>query len=240
MKSLKTGLSNLSPTKRRIINLLLIIIIALGSAYVLLKYILPYIISYSGFVSMSLTEGIATIAVVVTITIAAINLISSSMNKRYASKKQLALSVKVNNSKVIITSTIENTGTGRITPKSFYLFINEGKIEPKGGYSVYKFPNILKHECNEVDCALSKKCKEARLEKIPDEILGDDFKDALCICSLLSHISSDSVSFIDPGEIFSEDMIFELPPGVYRVILIGVTVEADCMCSHKIFVVGEK
>lgn len=229
----------LSPKKRRIGNVFIIILIAILSAFLLLKYFLPIIISHSTFTSMSTAEGIAFTAVIVTIIITAINLVVNSMNKRYSSKKQLSLSVSVNNKKVIITSTIENKGTDRITPKSFYLFINEGKIKLKSGYSQFEFPNILKHECNEFDCALAKKCKNGRIEKIPDEILGEEFKNSLSICSILNHISSDSVNFIDPGEFFSEDMIFELSPGVYRAILVGITVETDCMCAHKVFVVED-
>ena len=232
--------ARLSPTKRKIINMFFIISISIGSAYVLLVHLLPYIISHTGFATMTISEGIASIAVIVTITITAINLVIANMNKRYASKKQLTLSVDVQDSKVIITSTVENKGSGRITPKSFYLFINEGKIDNKTGYIEYEFPNILKHECGEFDCALAKKCKVTRIERIPDEILGDKFKNSLSICKILNHIASDSVNFIDPGEIFAEDMIFELSPGVYRAILVGITVETDCMCAHKIFVVKEK
>lgn len=230
--------SKLSPNKRKILNIFLIITISIGSAYAILAFILPFVISNSEFSSMTIAEGIATIAVITTITITAINLVVASMNKRYASKKQLSLSVNVQGKKVIITSTIENKGTGRITPKSFYLFINEGKkVQKNSTYSEYQFPNILKHECGEYDCALAKKCKVTRIERIPDEILGDDFKNSLSICNILNHIASDSVNFIDPGEIFSEDTIYELAPGVYRAILVGITVETDCMCAHKIFVV---
>lgn len=229
----------LSPTKRKLLNAIFVIIVAIGSAYMLLKYLLPYIIANSAFATKSVTEAVASIAVVVTITVTAINLVVASMNKRYSSKKQLNLSVSVQKSKVIVTSTIENRGTERITPKSFYLFINSGKKIEKNGYVEYDFPNILKHECGEFDCSLAKKCKSTRVEKIPDELLGESFKNSLCICKILNHIASDSVNFIDPGEIFSEDTIFELEPGVYRVILLGVSVEADCMCAHKIFVVEE-
>lgn len=230
----------LSPTKRKLINVVLVIIVAVGSGYALLKFILPYIITNSAFATKSVTEAVASIAVVVTITVSAINLVVASMNKRYSSKKQLTLAVNVQKSKVIVTSTIENRGTGRITPKSFYLFINSGKRIEKNGYVEYEFPNILKHECGEFDCSLAKKCKAARMEKIPDELLGENFKDSLCICKILNHIASDSVNFIDPGEIFSEDAMFELQPGVYRVILLGISVEADCMCAHKIFIVEEE
>lgn len=230
----------LSPTKRKIVNVFFIVVLAIGSAYTLLVYLLPYITSNTGFATMTISEGIASIAVIVTITITAINLVIANMNKRYASKKQLTLSVDVQDSKVIITSTVENKGSGRITPKSFYLFINEGKVNKKTGYIEYEFPNILKHECGEFDCALAKKCKVTRIERIPDEILGDNFKNSLSICKILNHIASDSVNFIDPGEIFAEDVIFELSPGVYRAILVGITVETDCMCAHKIFVVKEK
>lgn len=230
-------LDKLSPTKRKIVNVFLVISIAFGSAFVLLKYVLPYIVSNSSFATKSVAEAVASVAIIVTITVTAINLVSASMNKRYSSKKQLTLSVNVQKNKVTITSAIENKGTGRITPKSFYLFINSGKKVDKNGYSEYEFPNILKHECGEFDCSLAKKCKAARVERIPDELLGENFKDSICICTLLKHIAADSVNFIDPGEVFSEDSIFELQSGVYRVILLGVSVEADCMCAHKIFVV---
>ena len=227
----------LSPKKRRIISVFLIILIAIGTTYSLLLFILPNIVTNTKFINMTISEAIASVAIIVTVTIAATNLIVASLKKRYESKKQLALSIDVSNNKVIITSTIENTGKERITPKSFYLFINEGKKIDKSNYTEYEFPNILKHECGEFDCALAKKCKIARIESIPEEILGEKFKNSLCICKVLNHIASDSVNFIDPGEIFSEDTIFELPYGVYRVILVGVTVEADCMCAHKIFTI---
>ena len=234
MKRFKGWFDKLSPRVRRIINMSIIIIVAVGSGFIILKHILPTVINATN-TSMSTSEGIAFTAVIVTIIITTINLITSSMNKKYASKKQLSLSVDVLGNKAIITGTVENKGTDRITPKCFYLFINEGKCVSKQGHTQYVFPNILKHECNEFDCALAKRCKHGRIEKIPDELLGDEFKNRLSICSVLQHISSDSVNFIDPGEFFSEDMIFELEPGVYRAILLGVTVEADCMCAHKIF-----
>lgn len=233
-------LDKLSPTKRRFINVILVVMVGVSFAYMFLTYIIPYIVNNSSFATISTTEAIAFVAVMVTVVVTTINLIIASMNKRYSSKKQLTLSVSVQNSKVIITSTIENKGTGRITPKSFYLFINSGNKVDKEGYTEYEFPNILKHECEDFDCSLAKKCKAARVEKIPDELLGEKFKNSVCICRILSHIAADSVNFIDPGEVFSEDAIFELQPGVYRVILLGISVEADCMCAHKIFVVEEE
>lgn len=230
----------LSPAGRRLISVLIIISVAIGSAYALLTYILPYIIYHTVFTQLTTAEAIASIAIIVTISVATTNIVLASLKKRYESKKQLTLSVAVHGSKAIITSTIENTGNGRITPKSFYLFINEGIKTDKTTYIEYEFPNILKHECGEFDCALAKKCKIARLECIPDDILGKKFKDTLSICNILNHIASDSVNFIDPGEVFSEDTIFDLSPGVYRAILVGITVETDCMCAHKIFTIEEE
>lgn len=225
-----------APKTRRLMNVVLVITIAVLSAYILLKYLIPYVLTLVSPAVFKTSEAIASIGIVVTISVTAINLISSSMKKRYASKKQLSLNVSVNKEKVIITSTIENTGSNRITPKTFYLFINAGVRKQKADAAYeYEFPNILKHQCNEFDCALAKRCKVARIEKIPDELLEERFKSSLSICSVLNHIAADSVNFIDPGEIYSEDMIFELPPGVYRVILVGISVEADCMCAHRIF-----
>ena len=93
----------LSPTKRKLINVVLVIIVAVGSGYALLKFILPYIITNSAFATKSVTEAVASIAVVVTITVSAINLVVASMNKRYSSKKQLTLAVNMQKSKVIVT-----------------------------------------------------------------------------------------------------------------------------------------
>ena len=239
LRKLSDWSEKLSPTSRRIINVIIVVFIACGSATIFLKFIIPYLIANATLSTMTTAEAIATTGVIVTITVTAINMISASMNKRYSSKKQLSLSVSVQKTKVIITSTIENKGTGRITPKSFYLFINKGNLVTNKGYTEYEFPNILKHECGEFDCSLAKKCKAARMEKIPDELLGENFKNSLSICKIFNHIAADSVNFIDPGEIFSEDCIFELEPGVYRVILLGISVEADCMCAHKIFIVEE-
>lgn len=233
-------IDRLSPTKRKMINVFLVLIVSVAFTYLFLKYLIPTLCQNSSFTMMSVTEAIASVAVITTITVTAINLITTSMNKRYSSKKQLTLAVDVKKTKVIITSTIENKGTERITPKSFYLFINSGNKVEKDNIIEYEFPNILKHECGEFDCSLAKKCKAARMEKIPDELLGNAFHNSLSICKLLNHIASDSVNFIDPGEVFSEDAIFELEPGVYRVILLGISVEADCMCAHKIFVVEEE
>ena len=238
IKKIKDWSIQLSPSKRRAISVVFIMIVAVGSAYILLHFILPYIIIHTEFTKMTPAEAIASVAVVATITIATTNFVVASLKRRYESKKQLSLSVDVQGNKVIITSTVQNTGSGRITPKCFYLFINEGKSTKRDSYVEYEFPNILKHECGEFDCALAKKCKASRIKRLPDEILGDKFKGNPGICSVLNHIASDSVNFIDPGEIFSEDAIFELTPGVYRVILVGITVEADCMCAHKIFSVN--
>ncbi len=229
----------MSPKIRRLINVIITVIIAGLFSYLFLRLFIPYLLNNQWVTSMSINEAIASIAVMVTIVITTINIITSNMNKRYSSKKQLELSVVVQNKKVIITSTIENKGMDRITPKSFYLFINEGSKISKNNHIEYEFPNILKHECGEFDCALAKKCKLGRVEKIPDELLGVKFQNSVSICKLLDHIASDSVNFIDPGEIFSEDTIFELHPGIYRVILLGVSVEADCMCAHKIFIIEE-
>lgn len=237
MKNMIAFFDRLSPSKRRIINVIIVLLVAVGFSWLLLGYLIPYLTTNSSLATKSVTEAVASIAVVATVTVTAINLVVASMNKRYSSKKQLSLVVTVKGSKAIITSTIENKGSDRITPKSFYLFINSGVRVEKDGAAMYEFPNILKHECGEFDCSLAKKCKAARVEKIPDDLLGEKFKNAVSICRVLNHIAADSVNFIDPGEIFSEDTIFELPSGVYRVILLGISVEADCMCAHKVFVI---
>jgi len=228
-----------SPDARRAINVVIIVIIAISAFLLLFNFVLPTIKGNAQFQSMTTAEIIALLAIIVTIVLASVNFITASLNKRYSSKKQLCLDVRFVDDKIIITSTVENTGSGRITPKSFYLFIDEGIEKTENDVNIYKFPDILIHEGCDFDCALSRECKSNSVRgRLPTSVLGDDFKDTFHTHYRLIHISPQSVMFIDPGESFSEDAIFELPVGVYRVILIGTSEEADCMCAHKIFVVS--
>ncbi len=231
-------LDKLSPMTRRIINIILILCISVTTFLLIFSYILPWLRGNNQFQSMTTAEIIATLAMVVTIVLASINLISASMNKRYSSKKQLHLEVTVCDQNAIITSSIENKGSDRITPKTFYLFIDSGIEKQNNGATFFDFPNILVHEGKDFDCSLARACKAGRVQCIPPNLLSSDFQDSFHACYQLKHISSESVNFIDPGESFSEDAIFKLEKGVYRVILIGTSVEADCMCAHKIFVIN--
>lgn len=231
-------LDKLSPDTRRAVSVILIVLIAISAFFMLFNVVFPYVRGNSQFQSMTTAEIIASLAIIVTIVLASVNLITASLNKRYASKKQLCLEVQFAYNKVIITSTVENTGFGRITPKSFYLFIDEG-IKCNLNDVEYKFPNILVHEGQNFDCALSRECKSNSVQgKLSTSVLGGEFENTFHTFYKLIHISPHSVMFIDPGESFSEDAIFELDPGIYRVILIGTSEEADCMCAHKIFVVS--
>ena len=167
LRKLSDWSEKLSPTSRRIINVIIVVFIACGSATIFLKFIIPYLIANATLSTMTTAEAIATTGVIVTITVTAINMISASMNKRYSSKKQLSLSVSVQKTKVIITSTIENKGTGRITPKSFYLFINKGNLVTNKGYTEYEFPNILKHELENSIAHWQKNVKLPEWKKFP-------------------------------------------------------------------------
>lgn len=235
--AIRLFIDKLSPTKRRIINVIIILLIALVAFLSLFNYVLPWLRGNKQFQNMTTAEIIATLAMIVTIVLSSINLISASMNKRYSSKKQLYLEVTVSGENAVITSSIENKGTDRITPKTFYLFIDSGIEKESNGATFFDFPNILVHEGNDFDCSLAKACKAGRVQCLPSNLLTSEFHNTYHACYLLKHISSESVNFIDPGESFSEDAIFKLPKGVYRVILIGTSIEADCMCAHKIFVV---
>lgn len=231
-------LDKLSPMTRKIMNIIFILCISVATFLLLFNYMLPWLRGNSQFQSMTTAEIIATLAMVVTIVLASINLISASMNKRYSSKKQLHLEVTVSDKNAIITSSVENKGSDRITPKTFYLFIDSGIEKQINGATIFDFPNILVHEGKDFDCSLAKECKAGRVQCLPQKLLTKEFQDTYHACYQLKHISSESVNFIDPGESFSEDAIFKLEEGVYRVILIGTSVEADCMCAHKLFVVN--
>ena len=238
IRSFRLFLDKLSPLKRRVVNVILILCITVVTFLLLFNYVLPWLRGNNQFQSMTTAEIIATLAMVVTIVLASINLIAASMNKRYSSKKQLHLEVIVRGQNAIITSTVENKGSDRITPKTFYLFIDSGIEKKSNGATIYEFPNILVHEGKDFDCSLAKECKAGRVQCLPEKLLTKEFQETYHACYQLKHISSESVNFIDPGESFSEDAIFKLDKGIYRVILIGTSIEADCMCAHKIFVVN--
>lgn len=237
-RSFNSFLDRQSPITRRFVNIVIIILISILTFILFFSYILPWLYGNEQFKNMTTAEIIATLTIIVTIVISSINLITASMNKKYSSKKQLHLEVSVFGNNAIVTSCVENKGTNRITPKTFYLFIDEGIEKNSDNATNFEFPNILVHEGKDFDCSLAKACKKGRVHSLPQDLLSNEFRNTFHTCYLLKHISSESVNFIDPGESFSEDAIFRLPKGVYRVILVGTSVEADCMCAHKIFVIN--
>jgi hypothetical protein len=227
---LRVWSDKLSPAAHRVLSVALIIAVAAVASWVMLGIVIPAL-------NMATAEAIASVAVIVTVVLASINLIATSLNRHYSSKQQLTLAVKNAGTKTIVTSTIENRGAGRITPRSFYLFLDSGVLNTSSGYAFYEFPDVLTQEGCDYDCALAVVCKKGKIQTLPDHLIGPTFRSSFHACYLLRHIAANSVSFVDPGESISEDTAFELPAGVYRVLLVGISEETDCMCTHKVFVV---
>lgn len=69
LRKLSDWSEKLSPTSRRIINVIIVVFIACGSATIFLKFIIPYLIANATLSTMTTAEAIATTGVIVTITV---------------------------------------------------------------------------------------------------------------------------------------------------------------------------
>jgi len=151
-------------------------------------------------------------------------------------KTKLSLDVAVTGRLARITCSIECTGLRRITPKNIYLFVEKGRRSARG---VYEFPFLLKHEVGAIDCNLALRCKRERVNEFPQDLVGPGYEtDFAPVVMSLDHLSSASILFVDPGEVFSEDATIELrTPGVYRATIVFTAADSDCMCRTRHFLV---
>lgn len=169
----------------------------------------------------------------------------SFIQKQYRVIPTLTVSIS-DNTHVKINASIHNAGTIRLEPDNISIFVDSGVFNPET--KKYDFPFLLKHEQKgnkqKYDCILSEYCQSGK-EFYPKDIVDNDpennnFKNCFRMCYKLSHLSAESILYIDSGEIFSENIIIKLEtPGVYRAILI-VTVKnktCDCTCTSQQFVI---
>ncbi len=148
---------------------------------------------------------------------------------------------------VKLSAWIENIGNTSVNTYITNLYIDKGKsISLDEKITRYNFPELLNHKEKGTshDCILALRCMDdivsyPRIEEISQEF--DHKYENFGHNIVLSHLSSDSVQFILPGEHFSEDVIVQLQKGVYRVTLVVTTKTegCECTCSTKQFYVPE-
>ena len=229
------SLSRVPPERRKLFIIIAVILFVPFTILGLLYIIIPYLKQSSTLTDYSNTELIATLAVGVAIITIASKIIEHVIYSQYSSKRKIEIDISTTDDYVTITCTIENRGSHRIVPQNVYLFIDEG-VETD---NIITFPFCLKHEEGKNDCVLGIKCKSGGVNSFPIDILPDNFRNKYHKMVNLKHLSTESVKFIDPGERFSEDATLRTPHnGVFRVMAIWTSVNADCLCCTKQFVIS--
>jgi hypothetical protein len=228
--------NKMSPVQKRVVFIVIIVVVSIAVACALLFWLIPLLSTKID--DLQSYEIITSLTVIVSIIAIAITLVRDALRYEYTTKHTIDLSAKAKGNKVTFKCLFKNESKNRIYPRNFYLLI-DGALPNTAGY--YDFDNILHHEEGTLDCELGKKCKaDEVLKKYPD-INKPEYKDIYHAFYHLKHISPNSVSFIDPGEMFAEDITFKFDSdGVYRAILVGTCRNHDCMCANIQFVVQAK
>jgi hypothetical protein len=222
----------MSPIQKRGFFFIIIIVLSIAVACILLFWLIPLL--STKLVQLPTNEIITSLTVIVSIIAIAITLAKDALKYEYTTKHTIELSADVKGSIVTFTCLFKNGSRNRIYPRNFYLLI-DGSLNDKYGY--FDFDNILHHEEGTLDCELGKICKGDRVLKEYPDINKPEYKDVYHNFYHLKHISPNSVSYIDPGEVFTEDITIKFDDGVYRAILVGTSRNHDCVCANTQFVV---
>ncbi len=223
-----------SSGKKRIVIFSIMLVLSVVITCVLLKYLVPVAQSITN--EMETTELVAVVSIIVTVLIAMYKLGGIILAQTCNIKKSISLSVECVDRHAIISCTISNKDTRRIIPANIYLIIEEG-IAPQNDGEMVRFPFMLNHANGQCDCILAKHCKQGVFKAVPPNVIDEEFVGCYRKVVRLDHLCAESKHYIDPGEEFSEDVIFQLKQGVYRVIAIWTSVKDDCICTLKEFVV---
>ena len=223
-----------SSNKKKIVLLSILIIIALLVSFVILRFSIPIVKKIA--IGLTTSEMIAIMSIVITIIIAIYKLGGIILSRSYYKKKSISLSTECIGNYVTITCTISNRDTRRIIPANVYLILESG-ICPSEEGEIVDFPFLLQHENGQCDCILAKHCKNGGFKKVPESILEEKYRSCCRKVVRLNHLCEESRHYIDPGEEFSDDAVFRLENGAYRVTAIWTSVKDDCICTLKEFVI---
>ena len=228
------NLSNHPPERRRKFVVAFVFLLTPLAAWGVIYLLIPFITS-SDISSLTTKEIIASLAITITIVGMALKYVDYVLANQYLSERQIILGTDTSSNYTIITCLVENMGRNRIVPQNVYLFVDEGIEKNKR----IEFPFCLKHEEGENDCVLGKKCKSGGINSFPLDLVPDDFKSVFHRSFKMQNLSAEAIMFIDPGEKFSEDIVLNLNPGIYRATAVWTAVKSDCICATKQFVVPQ-
>lgn len=143
----------------------------------------------------------------------------------------------------ILSNSIANIGNGEIALGNTYLFVDQGIYNEKK--YCYEFPFIQKKFLNmegiaDEDCIAVAQCK---LGKPVYPIFCSHIKhfyegtDSFYNCYELPHLSSQSILYMAPNEVFTEELTLKLNKGIYRALLVCVPnpESCDCICCNRNF-----
>lgn len=224
---------NFSSNQKRIVVLVVLCVAIAIIAYIILKFAVPFARSIAS--DLKTNELIAILSIIVTVAIALYKLGGVILSRTYYIKKSISLNTECVGDYAIVTCTIANKDTRRIVPANVYLILDSG-ISPSKSGDIVDFPFLLKHEQGQCDCVLAQHCKKGGFKTVPASVLEEKYSKCCRKVVRLDHLCEESRHYIDPGEEFSDDVVFKLDPGVYRVIAIWTSVKDDCICTLKEFV----
>lgn len=221
---------------KKILIYFLSIILTIIIFYLTYKYILPKAQDPTN--SDNIANYIGTLAIILTIVGYMLNVTNDIISRQVETSLVLSLEVTTDKNFAIITSTIENKSINRIRNMKFFLFIDQPVLENNNG--LYKANHVLKHDCaNKYNCQFSKICKDRSISGYPSEFKLRNPRGLYYSYKKLDFLSPEGVLYVNPGERFSEDVVFSLKPGVYRVLLIGLYGKKlkKCSCANKQFII---
>lgn len=138
---------------------------------------------------------------------------------------------------------ISNIGTAEIELDNTYLFVDEGIYNDEK--RCYDFPFIQKKHLKiegvaDEDCIASSQCKNGNaVYPLFCPHIEEFYKNhnVFYNCYKLSHLSSQSILYMAPKEVFTEELALRLDKGVYRAILVCVPnpKSCDCTCCNRNF-----
>jgi hypothetical protein len=154
--------------------------------------------------------------------------IASDTYEKNLSSTKTSISVSSTTNNVVVTCTLKSFHPKRLFIDKAYLFIDTGILQEK----IYKFKHILQHEYGETSCLIEKKMCNGDISCYKD--INNESEGYF---SELKHLSSSTILYLDTEEEFSDDIVFQLTPGVYRAMFVTTFKNADCNCAIKHFVV---
>ena len=221
---------------KRLIIYFISIVLSISLIYIAFNFIIP---------AGATTEVyISTIAVLLTVIGFILSITNQIITKQLSTDMRISLDTTVVHDDVIISCTVENKGFDSINNMDFYLFIDQPKLNSLT--RLYEYKHVLRHgydyqKCTISSfCSLSDACLNYSICEYPEWLKESSQENIFYGFKKLDFLSDASVMYINSGELFTEDVAFNLKKGVYRAILVGRfnKNKKGCLCANKQFIIS--